>query len=276
MAEVRKAKGAVPIFHSCDPCNTEMLTHYKRGSFMSRTGYEPDYPTKQVLIPRRYGKTERVLRCAKGPAGCTECENTGMDGGGCEFRPEAHADGLKSKPLGFESTDLSLQVAKSHNIRGAYIRPSSSARKVAERLKDATKRGRWMHSLTMATPSEDVTKRIPSFDSHAENLHGVTDWLYNTPRTIEAANSTPVIIENGRIPYPQQFFDIFEDDLLVGAVWQSLKAESLYRDFYVQALTSTQFIDIPRNGKRLWADAGTTAQARRVKLMTGQRELIVS
>jgi len=93
IAEARKAKGAVPVFHSCDPMNTKMLTHYKRGSFMPHTGYEQDYPTEKVLVPRRYGKTEKVLRCAKGPGGCMECENTGTDVGVYKLRPEPFADG---------------------------------------------------------------------------------------------------------------------------------------------------------------------------------------
>jgi len=147
---------------------------------------------------------------------------------------------------------------------------------VEERLKDAAKRGKWMHSLTMATPYEDVTKRTPSFDPNAESLHGVTKWLYTTPRTTEAANSTPVIIENSQFPYSQPAFEFFEDDLAVGAEWQTMKAESLYKQLPVQVISPAFYIDAPGTGRRLWADAGTMAQARRTKMMARRLEVNAS
>ncbi|KAK5127024.1 hypothetical protein LTR85_008383 [Meristemomyces frigidus] len=172
IAAQRKAAGKICIYHSCDPPGTKFLHSYKKGQYTPFTGFDADYPTEYVNIPKRYGARERVLRCAKG-TDCLECILTE-----------------------YEASDLSLSVAKAHGIRGAYIRPQEKAKTVEEKLKDAEERGKWMHRDPTAEELRDQTLRTPEFHEQAAEFGRVLRWLQVIPLQAELGNSTPLFVNN--------------------------------------------------------------------------------
>ncbi|KAK4545733.1 hypothetical protein LTR36_002687 [Oleoguttula mirabilis] len=174
LAAQRKAISTVIIYHSCDPPGTRYLRHYKKGKYTPSTGYDADYPTEHVQVPRRYGNREVVLRCARGQ-GCLECMLTE-----------------------YESSDLSLSVAKAHGIRGAYIRPSPAAKTVQAKIKDGEERGKWM-SLA-PTPAELTSQALETPEFHPLAATGtfarVLKWLKDIPAEAELRSSAPLFARN--------------------------------------------------------------------------------
>lgn len=174
IAAQRKAAGTVVIYHSCDPPGTKLLHSYKRGKYTPRTGFDADYPTEYVYIPRRHGTREAVLRCAKGIE-CLECSLTE-----------------------YESSDLTLAVAKAHGIRGAYIRPTSTAKSVQDRLRDGEERGRWMSPDATPEELECQVRKTPQFHELAgtKSFSRVLNWLREIPWKTELMFPMPLFARN--------------------------------------------------------------------------------
>ncbi|GAB1741356.1 hypothetical protein NU219Hw_g6593t1 [Hortaea werneckii] len=171
-------RASVTIYHSCDAPAVKILHHFKKGIHKrprSSSDLQPP-PTERVNIPRRHGGFETVLRCPV--PNCKDCATTA-----------------------YEGNELTLTVAKSHNITGVNLRPSRTAKTAAERLQDGLERGKWIFSRDQASPMsstsqaqpppEDRTQRYATFHPHAASFARVLAFLRGVPSDVEVGDSTP-------------------------------------------------------------------------------------
>ena len=84
--------GPTKIIHSCDPEDVEMVTRFKIGQTMNKTGTKL---TKRVKVPRRGGQTEEMWRCNK--ISCETCRSTETKSHLTEAVAQTH--GLSGLPL---------------------------------------------------------------------------------------------------------------------------------------------------------------------------------
>ncbi|KAK5717738.1 hypothetical protein LTR15_008577 [Elasticomyces elasticus] len=177
----------IRIYHSCDPAGTAMLHHFKAGKY---TLYHPDLDphasAPDVLIPKGNRRSERVQRCKK--PRCDTCANTDV------------------------FTDLTMNVAKSHGIRRAALKPDPKAVKPDERLADGLARGQWIYGdlkegeLVMKISSE------PKCNTFRDHSGSILRWLKAIPSEVEQAHS---LVSHEVNPTPIQLQET--DALAMGA-----------------------------------------------------------
>ncbi|TKA22523.1 hypothetical protein B0A50_08063 [Salinomyces thailandicus] len=153
----------ITIYHSCDPPGTKLLLHFKKDIYTPSDLESERDPPQCTSVPRPYG-IDGAWRCAI--HGCETCALT-KDG----------------------ETDLTLEVAKRHNIRGVIIRPSSRAITPADRVKDGEERGKWMYGHLRKAKVQAM--RTVTFHPQARNFATVLRWLEDTSLGAELADSSP-------------------------------------------------------------------------------------
>ncbi|KAI6912446.1 hypothetical protein KC318_g11629 [Hortaea werneckii] len=167
-------RASITIYHSCDAPAAKLLHHFKKGTHKrprSSSDLQPPPPTEKVIIPRRHGILETVLRCPL--PNCKDCATTA-----------------------YEGNELTLTVAKSHNITGVNLRPSRTAKTAAERLQDGLERGKWIFSreaqpTASSTDVPDRTQRYATFHPQAASFARVLGFLRGVPPEVEISDSTP-------------------------------------------------------------------------------------
>ncbi|KAK5731841.1 hypothetical protein LTR17_011053 [Elasticomyces elasticus] len=154
----------IKIYHSCDSAGTVKLHHFKAGKYtIYHPELDPHASAPDVLIPKGNGRTERVQRCKK--PRCDTCANTDV------------------------FTDLTMNVAKSHGIRRAALKPDPKAVKPDEKLADGLARGQWIYGdlkegeLVMKVSSE------PKCNTFRDRSGSILRWLKAIPPELEQANS---------------------------------------------------------------------------------------
>jgi hypothetical protein len=165
IAAERKALGSVLIAHSCDPDDIKLLHHFKTDIYRPKTGYEVDYPVREVFLPRELGRKEPILRCGKDKDVCSECQDCVEEW-------------------------LPLEIALAHNIRDTDIEPSPFAQNAKERIEDGRERGEWIYGKILGQPAEMVDVRTVEFDLQADEAEPVLKWLEEIPEEVERADSS--------------------------------------------------------------------------------------
>ena len=153
-----------------------------------------------------------------------------------------------------EDTDLTLEVAVAHGIRGVTMRPTAGLTSVESRITDGLERGRRFYGHLRPIWGASRVSRVPSFHPQAAGFDSVLTWLEGVEGCSSCDGPSIYRLTQEKLALEGYFpgLDQELDELAVGASLSNFKETdaafkiaSAVRRSYAQVLAATAAVPRP-------------------------------